>query len=82
MQSDVHNKTLKIQTHEWHLWYLALTLILLLSGLLVSTYFFIGGGSLQELGLFHKVLGGVSILVVLFWFLPNSRIKVQKDLNQ
>lgn len=60
----------KIEVHEWHLWYLAFTLLFLLGGATAATYFFLLSDSYQEAGFLqstlYKALGGFYFLIFLF----------------
>lgn len=60
----------KIEAHEWHLWYLAFSLILFLAGLTAATYFYLLRDSLQVSSAFsaalNKALAGLCVLTFLF----------------
>ena len=66
----MENNLKKIQTHEWHLWYLTLSLLLILGSLIVVTYLILIGDALEEFGIAQssakKGLWGLGILILLF----------------
>ncbi|MFQ5779676.1 MAG: diguanylate cyclase [Nitrospiria bacterium] len=69
----------KIETHEWHLWFLAFTLILVIGSIAAATYFFILSEANQNLSdtrsVATRALGGMVILIVLFCaYVINTRI--------
>jgi len=83
MQNTSHKELRKIQSHEWHLWYLALILILFFGGLTITTFFFIGNNFFSEVGISksnaNKALWGLSILIILFCaYILRTRVTLGK----
>ena len=60
----------EIEIREWQLWFMAIILIMILSGIIIATYFFILGQSYQELSytrsMAYRALGGLFFLTALF----------------
>ncbi|MGH7273933.1 MAG: diguanylate cyclase, partial [Nitrospiria bacterium] len=60
----------EIENREWQLWFMAITLIMVLSGIIIATYFFILGQSYEELSyvrsMAYRGLGGLFVLTALF----------------
>jgi diguanylate cyclase (GGDEF)-like protein len=56
----------KIERREWHLWYLALTLIVFLGGLTIVAYSVVGSENPEDRSTADLALWGVSILITLF----------------
>jgi diguanylate cyclase (GGDEF)-like protein len=60
----------RLETREWHLWYLAFALILFLGSLTIATYLFLLEDSMMDMGLSHitasRALYGLCVLIFLF----------------
>ena len=60
----------EIENREWQLWFMATTLIMVLSGIIIATYFLILGQTFQELSytrsMAYRALSGVFVLTTLF----------------
>ena len=83
MKTGIELNLRKIELHEWHLWYLAFALILLLGGVTAATYFFILDDSFPVMGFLpstvHKALGGLFTLILLFCaYIVQTRITFTK----
>src|SRR3990170_4032208 len=60
----------EIENREWQLWFMATTLIMVLSGIIIATYFLMLGQTFQELSytrsMAYRALSGVFVLTTLF----------------
>lgn len=66
MKDLVNLDVTKIERREWHLWYLALTLIVFLGSLTVVAYFVTGSEYDRDRSTVNNALWGVCILITLF----------------
>lgn len=81
--SSVDQDLRKIENREWQLWYLTLSLLIIIVGITVSTYFtFLGeaySGSQDKLSIFYRVLVGLSILTLLFClYILHTRLTIRR----
>lgn len=86
MNRIVEHSIKEIDRREWHLWFLALVIILVLGGITAVTYFFIGRETLHDFSDFRSMantaLGGLGVLIVLFCaYVINTRITFGKMKN-
>jgi len=70
MMQSTSNDLSRIDTREWHLWFMTLGLLILYAGILIATYFVIAHETYSGFeGLestVYRALGGLSILTILF----------------